>query len=61
MIFKRPSFKRGGTPTGIESLTPRVKAQTGFPGMQYYGEPTGPIQTNLPRSQIGLKKTRFPF
>jgi len=61
MIFKRPSFKRGGKPTGIESLTPRVKAETGFTGMQYFGEPTGPVQTNLPRSQIGLKKTRFPF
>ena len=47
MIFKRPSFKRGGKPTGIESLTPRVKAETGFSGMQYFGEPTGPEQTYL--------------
>ena len=30
MIFKRPSFKRGGKPTGIESLTPRVNARFGF-------------------------------
>ena len=29
MIFKRPSFKRGGAPTGIETLTPRKKLQFG--------------------------------
>jgi len=30
MFYKRPSLRRGGMPTGIESLTPRVKAQNGF-------------------------------
>ena len=30
MLYKRPNFKMGGSPTGIESLTPRVKARTGF-------------------------------
>ena len=30
MLYKRPMFKMGGSPTGIESLTPRVKAQNGF-------------------------------
>ena len=30
MYFKRPSFRRGGS-TGIGQLTPRVKAQMGFP------------------------------
>ena len=30
MLYKRPMFKMGGKPTGIESLTPRVKAQNGF-------------------------------
>ena len=31
MNFKRPSFRRGGS-TGINQLTPRVKAQEGFFG-----------------------------
>ena len=35
MLYKRPMFKMGGSPTGIESLTPRVKAKTGFPGFQF--------------------------
>ena len=30
MYFKRPSFRKGGS-TGIGQLTPRVKAQMGFP------------------------------
>ena len=30
MRYIRPSFKMGGTPSGIESLTPRVQAQDGF-------------------------------
>ena len=30
MLYKRPNFKMGGSPTGIETLTPRVKAQNGF-------------------------------
>ena len=36
MYFKRPSFKKGGT-TGIGQLSPRVKAQMGFPnfGISY--------------------------
>ena len=35
MIFKRPSFKRGGKPTGIESLTPRTKLQFGTPQFNF--------------------------
>ncbi len=31
MYFKRPSFRNGGRGTGIEQLTPRVKASMGFP------------------------------
>ncbi|MAL45678.1 hypothetical protein [Hyphomonas sp.] len=30
MLYKRPNFKMGGSPTGIETLTPRVNARTGF-------------------------------
>ena len=30
MRYIRPSFKMGGTPSGIETLTPRVQAQDGF-------------------------------
>ena len=32
MLYKRPNFKMGGSPTGIETLTPRVNARTGFGG-----------------------------
>lgn len=34
MNFKRPSFRRGGS-TGIGQLTPRVKANMGFPGFEF--------------------------
>ena len=30
MLYKRPNFKMGGSPTGIETLTPRVQAFNGF-------------------------------
>ena len=35
MLYKRPNFKMGGSPTGIETLTPRVKAFNGFPGFEF--------------------------
>jgi len=35
MFFKRPSLRRGGMPIGIEQLTPRIKAQIGFPGFEF--------------------------
>ncbi len=35
MFYKRPSLRRGGMPTGIEQLTPRIKAFNGFPGFQF--------------------------
>jgi len=34
MYFKRPSFRRGGS-TGIGQLSPRVKAQSGFMGINF--------------------------
>jgi len=43
MYFKRPSFRKGGA-TGIGQLTPRVKAQSGFMGMNFgvgQGDNTG--------------------
>jgi hypothetical protein len=43
MYFKRPSFRRGGS-TGIGQLTPRVKAQSGFMGLNFgvgQGDNTG--------------------
>ena len=32
MFYKRPSLRRGGMPTGIDTLSPRVKANKGFFG-----------------------------
>ena len=43
MNFKRPSFRKGGS-TGIGQLTPRVKAQSGFMGLNFgvgQGDNTG--------------------
>ena len=43
MYFKRPSFRKGGS-TGIGQLTPRVKAQRGFMGLNFgvgQGDNTG--------------------
>ena len=34
MYFTRPSFRRGGS-TGIGQLSPRVKAQSGFMGINF--------------------------
>ena len=35
MLYKRPNFKMGGSPTGIETLEPRKKFQFGTPGFQF--------------------------
>ena len=58
MLYKRPNFRMGGSPTGIESLTPRVNARTGFPGFQFL-EPglQQEIRSQMkPPSGIGLTK-----
>ena len=35
MLYKRPSLRRGGTPTGIETLEPRKKFEFGTPGFSF--------------------------
>jgi len=35
MLYKRPNFKMGGSPTGIETLEPRKKFQFGTPGFSF--------------------------
>lgn len=55
MLYKRPNFKMGGTPTGIETLTPRVNANTGFGGALQ--NPINPFETT-PRSQISKGLTK---
>ena len=35
MLYKRPMFKMGGSPTGIATLTPRVNARIGFPKFSF--------------------------
>ena len=32
LFYKRPSLRRGGMPTGIDTLSPRVQANKGFFG-----------------------------
>ena len=36
MLYKRPMFKMGGSPTGIATLTPRVNARLGFPKFSFF-------------------------
>ncbi len=40
MVYKRPSLRRGGMPTGIDTLSPRVEAQNGFFGerLLFFGD-----------------------
>ena len=55
MLYKRPNFKMGGSPTGIETLNPRVNAANGFGGATQ--NPINLFKTT-PRSEItgGLRK-----
>jgi hypothetical protein len=53
MIFKRPSFKRGGKPTGIESLTPRVNARFGFGFLKKGGDKLFPQKIGTSASAGG--------
>ena len=58
MLYKRPMFKMGGSPTGIATLTPRVNARIGFPGFQFL-EPglQQEIRSQMkPPSGVGLTK-----
>ena len=58
MLYKRPNFKMGGSPTGIATLTPRVNARIGFPGFQFL-EPglQQEIRSQMkPPSGVGLTK-----
>ena len=52
MLYKRPNFRMGGSPTGIETLTPRVNARTGFGGATQ-----NPFNINLGggQSKIGTR------
>jgi len=51
MYFKRPSFRNGGRGTGIEQLTPRVKASMGFPNFGVSRTASGEPQVLQMRSR----------
>jgi len=57
MLYKRPNFKMGGSPTGIETLEPRKKFQFGTPGFNFL-EPG--LQREL-RSTFLNRPDRFTF
>ena len=62
MRYVRPSFKMGGTPSGIESLTPRVQAQDGF----FANRPLFLLPNNLANLQnqrfnVGISGGQTPF
>ena len=57
MLYKRPNFKMGGSPSGIETLEPRKKFQFGTPGFSFL-EPG--LQREL-RSSYLNRPDRFRF
>ena len=57
MLYKRPNFKMGGSPTGIETLEPRKKFQFGTPGFSFL-EPG--LQRELRTSYLN-RPDRFRF
>ena len=62
MKYIRPSFKMGGTPSGIETLTSRVQAQDGF----FANRPLFLLPNNLANLQnqrfnVGISGGQTPF
>jgi len=62
MRYVRPNFKMGGTPSGIESLTPRVQAQDGF----FANRPLFLLPNNLANLQnqrfnVGISGGQTPY
>jgi len=60
MFFKRPSLKRGGMPTGIDTLSPRVQANSGFFGTSQI-RPMPSITGDFGRYNVGLSGGELPF
>jgi len=60
MFFKRPSLKRGGVPTGIDTLSPRVQANSGFFGTSQI-RPMPSITGDFGRYNVGLSGGELPF
>ena len=60
MFFKRPSLKRGGMPTGIDTLSPRVQANNGFFGTSQI-RPMPSITGDFGRYNVGLSGGELPF
>ena len=56
MFFKRPSLRRGGMPTGIDTLSPRVEAQSGFFGQRplFFGD-YKQIGLDFPSTMSGMQ------
>jgi len=62
MRYVRPNFKMGGTPSGIETLTPRVQAQDGF----FANKPLFLLPNNLANLQnqrfnVGISGGQTPY
>jgi hypothetical protein len=56
MFYKRPSLRRGGMPTGIDTLSPRVEAQNGFFGQRplFFGD-YKQIGLDFPSTMSGMQ------
>ena len=56
MFYKRPSLRRGGMPTGIDTLSPRVEAQSGFFGQRplFFGD-YRQIGLDFPSTMSGMQ------
>ena len=57
MLYKRPNFKMGGSPTGIETLEPRKKFQFGTPQFNFL-EPGLQRELRI-ENELRNKPTRF--
>jgi len=60
MFYKRPSLRRGGMPTGIDTLSPRVQANSGFFGTSQI-RPMSSITGDFGRYNVGLSGGKLPF
>lgn len=60
MFYKRPSLRRGGMPTGIDTLSPRVQAQSGFFGQTPF-RPMPSIMGDFGRYNVGMSGGQLPF
>lgn len=64
MFYKRPSLRRGGISTGIDTLSPRVQAQSGYTPSDFFGNRrmfNFPSINDFARASVSLSGGKLPF